>query len=160
VDTRVAVLRRTSDLLRRAGYDVIEAGTFAEAKRILATRSPFLVISGLRLAAFNGLHLVHLARLTQPDMNAIIISGSSDAVLQSEAERVGASLFVEPVPPSGLLALILQMFEADLAKAEGPIAERRRSDRRGLAADVATDRRIGERRVGVTVSVLSDRNRV
>ncbi len=155
VDTRVAALRRTSDLLRRAGHDVVEAGSFDEAKRILAARSPYLLVSGLRLAAFNGLHLVHLARLAQPDVNAIIISSGADAVLQSEAERVGASLLVEPVPPSALLLLISQMFDASSAAAELPFAiERRHEERRRASAAGAPERRVGERRVRVAVPVF------
>jgi len=106
VDTRVAALRRTGELLRRAGHDVIEACSFVDGKRLLATRRPALVVSSLRLAAFNGLHLVHLGRLAQPDLNAIIVAPAADAVLQAEAEQVGASLLVEPVPTAALLSLI------------------------------------------------------
>lgn len=159
VDTRIAALRRTSDLLRRAGHHVIEAGSFDDAKRALGTRAPALVISGLRLAAFNGLHLVHLARLNRPETNAIIISGGADAVLQSEAERVGASLLVEPVPPSDLLSLIERMLEADVPTGTDvfPI-ERRHSERRQVAdpPDAAFDRRVADRRVGVAVPVLRE----
>ncbi len=160
VDTRVAALRRTSDLLRRAGHDVVEAGSFDEAKRVLAAQAPSLLISGLRLAAFNGLHLVHLARLTRPEINAIILSSGADAVLQSEAERVGASLLVEPVPPSSFLSLIAQMFDACSPGIDELVdVERRHADRRlAVHAVVAPERRVAERRVGVAVPVLrSDR---
>jgi len=159
VDTRIAALRRTSDLLRRAGHHVIEAASFDDAKKALWTRAPALVISSLRLAAFNGLHLVHLARLNRPEMSAIIMSGGADAVLQSEAERVGASLLVEPVPPSDLLSLIDRMFEADTSRDADPLStERRHSDRRRASAsvDVAFDRRVADRRVAVPVRVLRD----
>jgi sigma-B regulation protein RsbU (phosphoserine phosphatase) len=115
VDTRYAALRRTAESLRRAGYDVIEAASFDDAKRVLAVRRPALLISHLRLAAFNGLHLVHLGRLAQPDLNAIIISSGADAALQVEAERVGASLLVEPVPTSALHSLIGRMFAPEIS---------------------------------------------
>jgi DNA-binding NtrC family response regulator len=159
VDTRIAALRRTSDLLRRAGHYVVEAASFDDAKKFLATRTPALVISGLRLAAFNGLHLVHLARLNRPEMSAIIVSSGADAVLQSEAERVGASLLVEPVPPPDLLSLIDRMLEADVPKAVVTSSvDRRRSERRGAGnpADVALDRRVADRRVAVRVPVWRD----
>jgi DNA-binding NtrC family response regulator len=122
VDTRVAALRRTGDLLRRVGHDLIEAASFDDAKRLLAARRPALVISSLRLAAFNGLHLVHLGRLAQPDINAIIISSGADAVLQREAERVGASLLVEPVPTPAFLSLIARMVVPAVTLAEGDLA--------------------------------------
>jgi DNA-binding NtrC family response regulator len=155
VDIRVAVLRRTGDTLRRAGYEIFEAGSFEDAKRILLGRAPAILISGLRLAAFNGLHLVHLARLTRPDLNAIIVSASADAVLQTEAERVGASLLVEPVPPSTLLSLIQQMLGDDRGS-ELPLAvDRRQADRRTVRLGVvAPERRIADRRISVAVPVL------
>jgi DNA-binding NtrC family response regulator len=149
VDTRLAALRRTAELIRRDGHDVIEAASFDEAKRALATQHPALLISSLKLAAFNGLHLVHFGRLAQPDLNAIIISQRADTVLQTEAEHVGASLLVEPVPTEALLALVARMLETEtLAPACGSFRlERRRGDRRQLlAADSPPDRRTCERR--------------
>lgn len=76
---------------------------------------PALVISSLRLAAFNGLHLVHLGRLAQPRLGAIIFSSGADATLETEAERVGASILQEPVPTASLLALIERMLDLGLA---------------------------------------------
>jgi DNA-binding NtrC family response regulator len=162
VDTRFPALRRTGDLLRRAGYDVIEASSFEEGKRLLAARRPPMLISNLRLAAFNGLHLVHLGRLTQPELTAIIISAGADAALQAEAERAGASLLVEPVPITALLSLISRVLEpeADRRVIAGgfttgpdrgvPHVERRRADRRCLViSDFAPDRRAYERRAMV-----------
>jgi DNA-binding NtrC family response regulator len=113
VDMRPTVLRRTAELIRNSGHDVIEAASFDDAKRALAARHPSLLISSLRLGAFNGLHLVHLGRLARPDLNAIIISHGADAVLQTEAERAGASLLVEPVPTAAFLGLIVSMLETD-----------------------------------------------
>lgn len=115
VDTRVSALRRVADSIRRAGYAVIEAASFDEAKRSLSAMRPALVISSLRLAAFNGLHLVHLGRLEQPRLGAIIFSSGADATLEIEAERVGASILQEPVPTASLLALIERMLDLGLA---------------------------------------------
>jgi DNA-binding NtrC family response regulator len=124
------------------GHDVIDAGSFDDAKRLLAARRPALIISSLRLAAFNGLHLVHLGRLAQPDLGAIILSAGADEVLRAEAERVGASLLVEPVPTATLLSHIAQMIETG--------SERRQSDRRRVSlSGFAPDRRLGERRAAV-----------
>jgi DNA-binding NtrC family response regulator len=109
VDTRLAALRRMGELLRRAGHDVIEAASFDDAKRLLASRRTVLLISSLRLGAFNGLHLVHLGRLVQPALPAIIVTADSDAALESEAECAGASLVLEPVPPGALLSLMARM---------------------------------------------------
>jgi DNA-binding NtrC family response regulator len=148
VDTRLASLRRTADTLRRAGYAVVEAASFEDAKRILGAKRPWLVISGLRLAAFNGLHLVHLGRLTQPDLNAVIISAGADNVLEAEAERVGASLLIEPVPPHALLSLIENMWRESSAHVLVG-TDRRQAERRRLhTLNFAPERRLQERRLG------------
>jgi DNA-binding NtrC family response regulator len=151
VDTRLAALRRTGELLQRAGHDVIETASFNDAKRLLAAYRPALLISSLRLGAFNGLHLVHLGRFAQPDLNAVIIAAGSDAVLQSETERVGASLLVEPVPIPALLSLIGRMLGTEASPvADESRRERRRSDRRRLlTSGSASERRVGERRTEV-----------
>jgi DNA-binding NtrC family response regulator len=162
-DTRLASLRRMAELVRRAGYEVIEAASFDEAKRRLTTQAPTVLISGLRLGAFNGLHLVHLARLTRPDLHAIIIADSPDVVLQSEAERVAASLLVEPVPPSSLLTLLAQVISDAPALADGlPGLDRRHAERRLTnVSDFAAERRVAERRVPFPVPVLQrDRGRL
>ena len=143
-------MRRAGDVIRRAGYEVIEAATFDEAKRALAALRPALLISSLRLAAYNGLHLVHLGRLMLSTLGAIIIASGADAMLQAEAERVGASILQEPVPTGVLLALIGRMLDVD--RVEPPVAsvviDRRTADRRRREemAFVA-ERRISDRRI-------------
>jgi DNA-binding NtrC family response regulator len=149
VDTRVSALRRVADSIRRAGYDVIEAASFGEAKRSLSARRPALVISSLRLAAFNGLHLVHLGRLAQPKLGAIIFSSGADAMLEAEAECVGASILQEPVPTASLLSLIDRILDLDLV---GPhddarLIDRRSSERRcQVEMAFVPERRVVERR--------------
>jgi DNA-binding NtrC family response regulator len=148
VDTRVAARRRVADSIRRAGYEVIEAASFDEAKRSLIARRPALVISSVRLAAFNGLHLVHLGRLAQPKLGAIIFSSGADAMLQVEAERVGASILQEPVPTATLLSLIDRMLDQDPdSSSDLRLADRRSGERRGQAEMAfVPERRMSERR--------------
>ena len=141
VDTRLAALRRTGELLRRVGHHVIETGSFQDAKCALAVESPQLVISSLRLGPFNGLHLVHLGRLADPGLAAIIISPTGDTVLQTEADRIGATLLVEPVPTASLLALIAKLMPS------GSQTERRAGDRRSVCnSGFAPERRVDDRR--------------
>jgi DNA-binding NtrC family response regulator len=160
VDTRLAALRQTAELIRGDGHDVIEAASFDSAKRALVAQRPALLISSLKLAAFNGLHLVHFGRLAQPDLNAIIIFQRADAVLQAEAEQVGASFLVEPVQTEALLALVARMVETEtLAPAHAPPRlERRRGDRRHLlASDSSLDRRTCERRAAAPIAPTPER---
>jgi DNA-binding NtrC family response regulator len=162
VDTRVAALRRIGELLRSAGQDVVEAWSFVDAKRQLAARPPALVISSLRLAAFTGLHVVHLGRLAQPDLNAIIVAPGADTALQAEAEHVGASLLVEPVSIDALLALVARILGTEvLTPADASFRlERREEDRRQLVTSgFAPDRRVCERR-STTPTVLTPESKL
>jgi DNA-binding NtrC family response regulator len=108
VDTRSVALRRLSDTLQRAGHSVIEAPTFEEAKHALMIRRPAVLISALRLHAFNGLHLVHLGRIENPELQTIIISTERDLTLHDEVHLTGATLLIEPLHLPSLLSLLGQ----------------------------------------------------
>src|SRR5947208_16170064 len=93
-------------LLRSAGYRVAAAAAFDEAKLLLASESPDLLITGLRLGPYNGLHLVLRSRADHPAMAAIVTSQYPDAVLEAEAQRQHAGFLLKPVTDRELLAAI------------------------------------------------------
>jgi DNA-binding response OmpR family regulator len=97
-------LAGTARLLHESGYETIAASSFDEALRVLADHSPSLLISELRLGAFNGLHLVIRTQITHPVMRSILLDRSYDALLETEAKRQGAVYLVEPVGEDELLA--------------------------------------------------------
>jgi DNA-binding response OmpR family regulator len=96
-------------ILRNAGYDVFEAATFDEGRRLLTEKNPDLLIVDLRLGGFNGLQLI----VTHP-MPAIVITGFADPVLETEAKHLGADFLVKPFSPSALLRLIEEKLGANL----------------------------------------------
>jgi DNA-binding response OmpR family regulator len=88
------------ELLRDSGHHVTGAATFDAAKRLLAV-SPFdLLISDVRLRAFNGLHLVMQARADHPEMAVIIMTGFDDPLIDLEAHRYHADLVRKPIRPA------------------------------------------------------------
>jgi DNA-binding response OmpR family regulator len=95
-------------LLEQAGYSVLTASTFAEARFALNELSPDLLISDVRLGEYNGLQLVATSHRAIP---AIVVTGYPDPVLQAEARRLGAEFLVKPVAPSSLMALIKQKLD-------------------------------------------------
>src|SRR5688572_14812156 len=82
-----------AEMLGNAGYDVVTAGTFQEARRILLEAPPDLLIADVRLGSFNGLQLVISGQHRVP---AIVITGYADAVLEAEARRGGAEYLIKP----------------------------------------------------------------
>lgn len=88
------------ELLRAAGHDVTGAATYDAAKRLLAV-SPFdLLVSDVRLRAFNGLNLVKLTRAEHPDTAIIIMTGYDDPLIDLEAQRYHADLVRKPIRPA------------------------------------------------------------
>ena len=92
------------NLLRDSGHDVIFAAGFEAAIRALADHLPDLLISQVRLGAFNGLHLVIRSHIDHLTMHAIVLDSVHDSVLELEAQRYGAAYLVEPVAAPELLA--------------------------------------------------------
>jgi DNA-binding NtrC family response regulator len=100
-----------SATLRAAGYAVSEASTFEHAKSLLDDRTPDLLIAGVRLGAFNGLHLVVRGRSMNPRMSAIVVAEPSDRLLASEASRFGAFLVADMPTGEALLAIVALVLE-------------------------------------------------
>jgi DNA-binding response OmpR family regulator len=117
-------------LLEEAGYTVIAVGTLQAGKQALIAENPHLMITDVRLGAYNGLHLI-VARPTP--IPAIVITGFPDPTLEAEARRMGADFLIKPVAPAELLWLI----EQRLAEAERhPFQPARRWERKRLTTDL------------------------
>ena len=97
VDDDLTVLRMMTGWLTFAGHEVVPCTTFESAKRALATETPDLLVTDVRLGAFNGLQLVVLAKVDHPEMRAIVLTGYDDPVLREEATATGASFLVKPI---------------------------------------------------------------
>ena len=123
-------------VVRSLGFRALTAGDFHTARQLLAYR-PHLLISELRLREYNGLQLVMHAIVVRPRMAAIVTSRRSDAVLQRDAETMGATFVQIPTSREELIAAILRTAtNAGPAPVESirPPFERRRSQRRAGAA--------------------------
>ena len=116
-DDRLAALLRT---LSCAGYSATGASTLAEAKQRLGVKSPDLLIADERLGAFNGLHVIVLARASHPEMKAIVTSHSRDQGLESEAKRLNVECVVEPTNAAEWLTSISRTLNS-LGDAVGPV---------------------------------------
>jgi hypothetical protein len=63
---------------------------FESARHQLLTAGPDFLVTNLRLGAYNGLHLVYLATLSDHGIRAIVYSRHADLSLIREAQGVGA----------------------------------------------------------------------
>jgi len=106
VSTDDSELEQHARILRDDGYEVIEAASFEQARTLLSSLGPDLLITSIQLDAYNGLHLVWRQRMTHPDRPAIITSAYADVVLESEARDLRCPFLVAPVDPDQLLASV------------------------------------------------------
>jgi DNA-binding NtrC family response regulator len=138
-----------TSMLSSAGFHVTAAASFAQARALLGgPRSFALLFTAVRLGMFNGLHLVVRARCVQPTMAALVTASPEDAMLQSEAESLGATFVVKPTTTQECIAAILQtVFRSETSAAPiRPPFERRRGERREARHPVSEDRRQTDRR--------------
>jgi len=104
--------------LGSAGYELAIVTTFAAAKALLETR-PALVISELKLGEYNGLHLALKARAV--GIPAIIV-GPQDAVLQKDADDLGATYLTSVLRRSHVLELVAERVGDSPASTNLPVS--------------------------------------
>jgi DNA-binding NtrC family response regulator len=106
VEDDAPLLEAIERAFREAGENVFACASFEEGRQALRTRFFDVLLTDVRLGAFNGLQLAVIARDLYPSIGLIVYSGFNDSVLRAEAERVGATFLVKPVQSSQLLEII------------------------------------------------------
>lgn len=106
VDDDASLLDAIEAAFREAGEEVVASRSFEEARRILREQSFDVLITDVRLGAFNGLQLAVIAHGLWPSIRVVVFSGFDDPVLRAEAEHMGATYLVKPVSSTELLTLI------------------------------------------------------
>src|SRR4051812_38068310 len=74
VDDDPALLRLVSQWLTGGGFSVIACDSFEDARRELSLHPPDVLLTDLRLGAFNGLQLVILAAEQNPQPLTVVMS--------------------------------------------------------------------------------------
>jgi DNA-binding NtrC family response regulator len=113
VDDDAAVRRMLRDLLTTAGYDVVSAGTFEDAKLSADAADPALILLDIRLGDYNGLQLLLHERLNHPGRPIIVMTGHPDSVLEAEARRAGAEFIEKPIQTTRLIAMIGRLLSSE-----------------------------------------------
>jgi DNA-binding NtrC family response regulator len=105
--------------LREAGHSVTQRSTFETARQILLGDGCHidLLITNLRLKAYNGLHLVSYTRAFCSNTVAIVVDGAADPINELEAHRFGAEYLASPVQSDQLQALV------DAAETKHPLSD-------------------------------------
>ncbi len=106
VDDDQQVLKYLIEMLQEAGYDTVACDRYQDAKALLSTMRPDLLLTDIRLGAYNGLQLGIYARDDHPGLPVIVLTGYEDPTLRDEAKRAGALFLMKPITRIVLLAAI------------------------------------------------------
>jgi len=99
--------------LENEGFQVLPCATFGGARAELSTRRVAALLTDIRLAEFNGLHLVQIAVTLHPDARLIVFSGHDDDVLQAEARNAGAVWCLKPLDLGALREYLAPLLPKD-----------------------------------------------
>jgi two-component system response regulator HydG len=103
VEDNHAIRRALESWLIEAGYDVVSSVRFEDARAYLASHTPDILLTDVRLGEYNGLQLVLILKGEHPQVQAIVFCDYDDPVLAIEAERCGAQFVRRPTTSAGLL---------------------------------------------------------
>lgn len=121
VDDDADILDALGDVLREEGYEILLAGSAAQAKELLYTTSPELVLLDIQMAAKDGISLLRewASSSALMDCPVIAMSGYGTVSMAAEATRLGAFDFLEkPLSLAPLLQAIRQALDAGQKKRE------------------------------------------
>lgn len=92
--------------ISRAGHTVTSAASYEAARQALARERADVLITAVRLGAYNGLHLIIRARAEHPGLLAILTAAVPDPSLETEARAHGALFLSDASDMEGLLSLL------------------------------------------------------
>jgi len=101
-----ALLAALITWLNDAGFCATGANTYEAARATLDHAGPDVLLTDIRLGAYNGLQLIIRARSHNPYIRAVVMTGYPDPVVRREAERLHAGYLEKPFDPDGLVDAI------------------------------------------------------
>ena len=107
VDDEPQVLRGYRDLLHKEPYEVLAAGSAAQALQILAARHVDVVVSDERMPLGSGSELLERIHRDYPDVVRIMLTGQASLFTSVQAINDGLYRFLsKPIAPEELLRVL------------------------------------------------------
>jgi DNA-binding response OmpR family regulator len=128
-------LRHTEALLTEQGYLVAASSSFPEARKLLDSVMPDVLIADLRLGRLDGLHLAIESQRDHPDVPVIVTFSGEDTVPESDRTRSVAAFIRDPLENPHFLPSV-QAAVVQRRRAQGPI---RRWSRKPVTGVVEVD---------------------
>jgi len=117
VDDEEIVREATADMLADAAYKVIQAGSAAEALRIVGGDSrPDIVIADYKMPGMSGIELAEALRATRPSLPVLLITGFANL---TDADLAGLPHLAKPFREVEITARVAKLLDgATAAKSE------------------------------------------
>jgi DNA-binding response OmpR family regulator len=107
VDPDSTIISGTEAALAEAGFRVAVVRRFEEATLQLSRDCPDLLITAVRLGAFNGMHLLFRFRADHPDAPVVLVGAPAD--LTSEMGRHATRFLSPPIDRESLVGLVSEL---------------------------------------------------
>jgi DNA-binding NtrC family response regulator len=105
VDDDPDFVQTLGTLLILEGYAVVMQHSYSGAKQYLATHTPDILITDIRLGKENGWELAKQARAHQPNLQVIVVTGNANH-LDADAEYWRLPVFLKPFDPDLLFTYL------------------------------------------------------
>jgi len=113
VDDEARILTALRRTLRREGYELLTAGTAAEAIRVLEERPVDLILSDQKMPGMSGLALLAEVARRQPTVARLLITGWTEAVPPEELKKLDVKALVpKPWDDAELKQVLRDVLEA------------------------------------------------
>jgi DNA-binding response OmpR family regulator len=108
VDDQEDVLATLMRFLTLGGYDPVGLTDFEHARRYIDEFRPDILVTDVRLGAFNGLQLALQMRDRRPSAGIVVLSAWDDSLLREEATSMGAAYHMKPLNKRQLLTAVAE----------------------------------------------------
>lgn len=105
---------RLSRALTKRNYEVLQAGNYDEAVKVIKAHQPTMAVFDLRMPGLSGLELVKSALKLNPQIKIVVLTGYGSIATATEAIRLGA---INYLPKPADTDEILAAFSEDKAEA-------------------------------------------
>jgi DNA-binding NtrC family response regulator len=143
VDDDSLIRRSLGEMLRREGYDVVEAASGSEALRVLPHANPALVITDFNMPQVDGLQLLREIRARKPDLPVVLVTGYGTVEQAVEAMKSGAYDYVsKPILDDEMKLVVRRAIEERTLRDENHDLKKRLDLRYGYDAIVGRDHKM------------------
>lgn len=120
VDDEEMLRQAIADVLKKQGYNVIEAGGGHEAFEKFKASTVDVVVTDVRMPGGDGIELIKNIKQREPGMPIVLFLSASQDLSTEEAHDIGvAAILAKPFPKNDLLEAVKRVLSGKLPAPDG-----------------------------------------